>query len=62
MNYPKGIKTSTFKFDNGGEIIKLGINVEKIKENQQNGDWLNIDIKKSKEGEWYSVINEYKKG
>ena len=63
MNYPKGIKTTTFKFDNGGEIIKLGINVEKIKENPLNGEWLNVDIKKSKDkGEWYTVLNEYKKG
>ena len=63
MEYPKGINTKTVNFDNGGQIIKLGINVEKIRENQLNGEWLNIDIKKSKEkNEWYAVLNEYKKG
>lgn len=63
MDFPKGINTKTVNFDNGGQIIKLGINVEKIKENQLNGEWLNIDIKKSmSKNEWYAVIDNYKKG
>lgn len=63
MEYPKGISTKTVNFDNGGQIIKLGINIEKIKENQLNGEWLNIELKKSKEKqEWYAVIDNYKKG
>lgn len=63
MEFAKGINVKTVKFDNGGEIIKLGINIKKIQENNIEGDWLNIDIKKGKEsGEWYQCINEYKKG
>lgn len=63
MEFPKGISTKTVNFDNGGQIIKLGINVEKIKENQLNGEWLNIDLKKSmSKDEWYAVIDNYKKG
>lgn len=62
MEFAKGINIKTVKTQYG-EIIKLGINVEKIKENPLNGEWLNIDLKKSKEkDEWYQCINEYKKG
>ena len=62
-DFAKGIKVTTLKFDNGGEIIKLGINIEKLKDNPLNGDWLNVDLKKSKEKqEWYAVIDDYKKG
>lgn len=60
--FAKGInvKTVTTQY---GEIIKLGINIEKIKENPTNGDWVNIDLKQSKEKqEWYAVINDFKKG
>lgn len=63
MEFAKGINVKTVKFSNGGEIIKLGINLKKIQENQVAGDWLNIDIKKGKDsGEWYQCINDYKKG
>ena len=60
--FAKGVnvKTVTTQY---GEIIKLGINIEKIKENPANGDWINIDLKQSKEKqEWYAVINDFKKG
>lgn len=63
MEFAKGINVKTKKFDNGGEIIKLSINLKTIQENKVEGDWLNLDIKKSqKTNEWYQCINEYKKG
>lgn len=31
-----------------GELLKIGINVEKIKENPINNDWLNVTIKRGK--------------
>lgn len=61
MEFAKGINIRTVKTQYG-EIIKLGIDTEKIKENPLNGTWLNIDLKKSKEkDEWYQSINDYKK-
>lgn len=62
MNFAKGINVKTVKTQYG-EIIKLGINKITIMENPTEGDWLNIDLKKSKEkDEWYQCINEFKKG
>lgn len=61
VEFAKGIKVKTVTTQYG-EIIKLGIDTEKIKENPLNGTWLNIDLKKSKEkDEWYQSINDYKK-
>lgn len=31
-----------------GELLKIGINVEKIKENPTNNDWFNVTIKRGK--------------
>lgn len=44
-----------------GEIIKVGINTEKIFENNisENG-WVNFDIKKSKTGTLYAEIQQKK--
>lgn len=28
----------------------------------QSGDWINLDIKESKEGKWYAQINDWKPG
>ncbi|MBQ2391390.1 MAG: hypothetical protein II306_06435 [Clostridia bacterium] len=61
MEFAKGIKVKTVTTQYG-EIIKLGINKKTILENQTEGDWLNIDLKKSKEkDEWYQCINDFKK-
>lgn len=60
MEFAKGINVKTVNTQYG-EIIKLGINKTEIQENITEGDWLNIDLKKSKEGKWYQSINEYKK-
>lgn len=62
MEFAKGISVKTVKTQ-FGEIIKLGINKKTILENQTEGDWLNIDLKKSKEkDEWYQCISKFKKG
>ena len=62
MEFAKGIKVKTVKTQYG-DIIKLGINVEAIKANPINGEWLNVDLKQSKETkEWYAALDEYKKG
>lgn len=28
----------------------------------QSGDWINLDVKESKQGKWYAVVNDYKAG
>ena len=61
MEFAKGINVKTVKTQYG-EIIKLGINKKSILENETEGDWLNVDLKKSKEkDEWYQCINDFKK-
>jgi hypothetical protein len=44
-----------------GEIIKLGVQIEKFSENPINDDgWINIDILTSKNGKKYAVVDTYK--
>lgn len=44
-----------------GELLKIGINVEKIKENPTNNDWLNVIIKRGKESNKpYLVIDNFR--
>lgn len=44
-----------------GEIIKLGVQIEKFSENPINDDgWINIDILTSKNGKKYAVVDDYK--
>ena len=58
--YPKRMNIKTVKTQYG-EILKLGIHKDLFKDNEVKGDWLNIDILRSKEGNKpYLVINEYK--
>lgn len=61
MNFANGIKVRTYH-STYGDIINLGIDVEKIKENpiNENG-FVNITLKKGKSGDWYQNLNEYKK-
>lgn len=60
MEFAQGIKVKTVNTQYG-DIIKLGINKTEIMENKTEGDWLNIELKKSKEGNWYQCIDTYKK-
>lgn len=55
--------TKTKKFENGGEIIRLGLPVEDIKKHIKNG-WLNLNICKRKgavgdEKDYYTCIDTY---
>lgn len=44
-----------------GELLKIGINVEKIKENPTNNDWLNVIIKRDKDSNKpYLEIDNFK--
>ena len=58
-NFAKGVSVKIVK-SKYGEITKVGVNLEKICENDCPNGWLNFDILKSKEGKPYAVISEYK--
>lgn len=58
--YPKKMNVKTVK-TKYGEILKIGIHKDVFKENNVEGDWLNIDIlRNKKDNAPYLVINEYK--
>jgi hypothetical protein len=58
--YPKKMNVKTVK-TKYGEILKIGIHKDVFKENDVEGDWLNIDVLRSKKDNApYLVINEYK--
>ena len=69
--YAKGLWVDKFKFDNGGEIVKLSIKVEDfcnfIEEHMNEKGYVNIDIKEKKEqkeddkNKFYGELNTYKK-
>ena len=58
-NFAKGVSVKIVK-SKYGEITKVGVNLEKLGENDCLNGWLNFDILKSKEGKPYAVISEYK--
>lgn len=58
-NFAKGVNVKAVK-TKYGEITKVGVNLEKLGENDCSNGWLNFDILKSKEGKPYAVISEYK--
>lgn len=57
--FAKGINVKTIK-TKFGEIIKLGINAEQFVEGNEINEsgFINIELKKSKSGEFYAVIPE----
>lgn len=58
IDFAKGVsvKVQETKF---GDIIKLGVNVEQFLENEPNeAGFINIEIKKSKAGKMYAVLNK----
>ena len=58
--FPKGVKTDG-RETQYGDIIKLGIKMDEFKENPVNEKgYINLDIKKSQNGKWYTSINTYK--
>lgn len=60
QNFAKGVNVKVVKTQYG-EIIKLGINYEKVGENPINDDgWINLDILTSKNGKKYAVVDDYK--
>lgn len=52
-NFTKGInvKTVATKY---GDILKLGVCLEKFKNNPVKDGWINFELKKAKSGIWYA--------
>ena len=60
QNFAKGMKVKVVP-TKYGEIIKIGVQIEKFSENPINDDgWINIDILTSKNGKKYAVVDTYK--
>lgn len=60
QNFAQGVNVKVVKTQYG-EIIKLGINYEKVGENPINDDgWINLNILTSKNGKKYVVVDTYK--
>lgn len=50
--------------DNAPDFVKGSISIKREELakwlNDQQGDWINLDIKESQKGTWYAQINEWK--
>ena len=58
--FAKGMNIKAIK-TKYGELLRIGINVEKIKENPTNNDWLNVTIKRGKDtNKPYLEIDNFK--
>ena len=72
-NFVNGVWLDSYEFDSGDIIIRASFNVgefidylkgegSRFFKMGNNGDeYLNTDIKKSKNGKWYMAVNTYKK-
>lgn len=58
--FAKGMNIKAIK-TKYGELLKIGINLEKIKQNPTNNDWLNVTIKRGKDtNKPYLEIDKFK--
>lgn len=58
--FAKGMNIKAIK-TKYGELLKIGINLEKIKQNPTNNDWLNVTIKRGKDtNKPYLEIDNFK--
>ncbi len=59
IQFAKGINVKSVNTQ-FGEILKVGINTAQLFDNPiKETGWLNLDFKKSKNGSWYAVINDF---
>lgn len=61
IQFAQGINVKKKEFNNGGFILKLGINMSEFYEKNPTNErgYVNIDLKESKKGNWYAEINTY---
>lgn len=63
MTYPRGIfakapRTGAPDFVKGAVSIKREEAIKWLQEQQ--GEWINLDIKEGKSGKWYAQVNDWK--
>lgn len=56
-NYANGVLIKAIETQYG-EILKVGVNLEKFNENPNVKGWINLDIKKSKSGNYYAELQQ----
>lgn len=61
QKYPSGTNVKSVKTQ-FGEIVKIGINLEKFRTNPDNNGWVNLELKRSKDGNPYLTLDTYKGG
>lgn len=61
QKYPRGTNVKSVKTQ-FGEIVKIGINLEKFCTNPDNNGWVNLELKHSKDGNPYLTLDMYKGG
>ena len=61
IEFAKGVSVKERKFDNGGSVINISINLEEFMSNPINQDkYINLTLKRGKEsGKLYAVNNEF---
>lgn len=61
QKYPRGTNVKSVKTQ-FGEIVKIGINLEKFCTNPDNNGWVNLELKHSKDGNPCLTLDTYKGG
>lgn len=56
-NYANGVLIKAIETQYG-EILKVGVNLEKFNKNPNVKGWVNFDIKKSKSGNYYAELQQ----
>ena len=61
IEFAKGVSVKERKFDNGGSVINISLDLEELMLNPVNKDrYINLTLKRGKEsGKLYAVNNEY---
>jgi hypothetical protein len=63
IEFPKGLIVKAPR-DNAPDFVKASISIkrEELIEwlSSKEGDWINLDVKESKYGHWYSSVNTFK--
>lgn len=61
MEFAKGVSVRERKFENGGSVFNISLNMEELMLNPVNQEkYINLTLKQGKEsGKWYAVNNEY---
>ena len=64
-NFPGGLIVKP-THERAPDFVKAAISIKRDELiawlGSQSGDWINLDVKESKQGKWYAVVNDYKAG